>query len=384
VRQDWQQQRDDIREDWQQHRDEARDDWQDWFGDHYGRYGGWYGGYAPGYWGRWDYLWDNYPVAAALGVTWWGANALGYAFGYSDYSNPYYTESMPAYYTEPVISASIEPVPAATQPAGVTDEAVSQFDQARAAFYEGKYEEALKLTDAAIVKLPRDAVLHEFRSLVLFALHRYAESAAALHPVLAVGPGWDWKTMSSLYPSLDIYTGQLRALEDERDKDENAKAANLRFLVGYHYLTCRHEEAALRSFQRALELQPNDTVVAALVATLTPRDAQAAQTKDTPAPKAVATDKILGNWTATGPRSASYTMNLGKDGSFTWSFKQGSRKEEAKGVYAVEGNVLAMEPASGGILAAEMTEKGPDTLLFKMIGGSPKDKGLEFQREPTK
>jgi hypothetical protein len=37
--------------------------------------------------------------------------------------------------------------------------------------------------------MPRDAVLHEFRSLALFALQRYSESAAAIHAVLAVGPG---------------------------------------------------------------------------------------------------------------------------------------------------------------------------------------------------
>src|SRR5262249_21275863 len=203
-RQDWQQNRDQIREDWQSNRDQARDDWQNFFDDHYGWYGGWYGGYAPGYWGRWDYLWDNYPVAAAVGLTTWGVNRLGYGFGYSDYSNPYYEESMPAVYTEPVITMPVEPVQEVAGaadpplPPGVSAEAVAKFDQARAAFLEGKYDEALKLTDAAVAKMPRDAVLHEFRSLVLFALQRYRESAATIHAVLDVGPGWDWKTLSSL------------------------------------------------------------------------------------------------------------------------------------------------------------------------------------------
>src|SRR5262249_11847126 len=144
VRNDWQENRDQIREDWQQHRDEARDDWQDYFDDHYGGwYGGWYGGYAPGYWGRWDYMWDNYPVAAAMGLTWWGANAIGSMFGCSDYSNPYYGESMPACYTEPIIPPAAEPVadpaaaPAAAPP-GVSEETLNKFDQARALFFEGK------------------------------------------------------------------------------------------------------------------------------------------------------------------------------------------------------------------------------------------------------
>ena len=120
--------------------------------------------------------------------------------------------------------------------------------------------------------MPRDAVLHEFRSLVLFALHRYPESAAAIPAVLDVGPGWDWKTLSSLYPEVDVYTKQLRALEAARDKDP--KAADVRFLVGYHYLTIGSPEAALKAFQRASELQPKDAVAAALVATLSPREAQ--------------------------------------------------------------------------------------------------------------
>jgi hypothetical protein len=73
-------------------------------------------------------------------------------------------------------------------------------------------------------------------------------------------------------------------------------------------------------------------------------------------------------------------MSLRKDGTFTWSFARGSRKQEANGVYTLEGNVLAMEPDSGGVLLAELTAKGPENLLFRMIGGETNDPGLEFQR----
>jgi tetratricopeptide (TPR) repeat protein len=403
IRNDWQENRDEIRNDWQEHRDQARDDWQGWFDDHYGMYGGWYGGYASGYWGRWDYLWDNYPVAAAAGLTWWGANALGYAFGYSDYYNPYYTESMPAYYSEPIITVPVEPVqtvtveqgapaaaaqaapaaPAAPAPSpSVNSEAVAKFDQARAAFLENNYNEALKLTDAAVAQMPRDAVLHEFRSLVLFALGRYPESAATIHAVLDVGPGWDWKTLSGLYSSIDVYKSQLRALETASDEDP--KSAALQFLLGYHYLTCGHEENALKAFRRTAELQPQDLVAASLLATLSPRDAQPAKTPAAPTPKDVPSDSIVGNWTATGKGESKYSMSLNKDGSFSWGFTHGRRKEEVKGVHTLEGNVLAMEPDSGGVMLAELSVKGPDTLQFKMIGGKSDDPGLEFQREATK
>lgn len=376
-RQNWQDRRDDIRNDWQDHRDNAREDWQNWFGDHYPRYGGWYGGFAPGYWNRWDYMWDSYPVAAAMGLTWWGVNTLGYQFGYSDYVNPYYSEGMPVYCAAPIISAPAEVESSATvEPAATA--ASSKFDDARAAFFDGKYDDALKLTDAAIALTPNDAVLHEFRSLVLFALQRYKESAAEIHSVLDVGPGWDWKTLIGLYSHSDVYTNQLRALESAYDKEP--KSAAIRFLLGYHYLTCYHQESALKMFKQALELQPNDTVAASLVRMLSPASAPSQPTPASPAPAAVPPDSVVGKWQASGPNSSSYAMTLNKDGTFVWSFTKGTRKDEAKGVFTIDGNVLAMEPDSGGVLLAELTMNSADDLTFKMVGGAKDDAGLSFRR----
>jgi tetratricopeptide (TPR) repeat protein len=379
IHQGWQDRRDDIREEWQSHRDHARDDWQNWFDDHYWWHGGWYWGYAPAYWASWDYLWDRYAVAAAAGLTWWSANYLGYQFGCVDYYNPYYVETMVVNYTEPVVTPPVEvAVPGAGLPPGVSQDSLGKFDQARAAFRVGNYDAALKLTDETVAQMPRDAVLHEFRALVLFALKRYAESAAAIHAVLAVGPGWDWKTLSSLHANVDTYTAQLRALESACDRDP--RAADLKFLLGYHYLTCGHADAALREFRRAAELRPQDAVASALVATLSPRDTPTAQSPAGEPPKPVPTDDVSGTWTAAGTGTAKYVMCLQKDGTFSWSFSRGSRKQEVQGVYTLEGNVLGMEPDGGGVLLAELTVQAPDTLRFKMIGGATDDPGLEFRR----
>jgi hypothetical protein len=73
-------------------------------------------------------------------------------------------------------------------------------------------------------------------------------------------------------------------------------------------------------------------------------------------------------------------MSLRKDGTFTWTFKKGARTSDAKGVYTLEGNVLAMEPDTGGVLLAELAVKGPDGLHFKMVGGAKDDPGLDFRR----
>jgi hypothetical protein len=62
--------------------------------------------------------------------------------------------------------------------------------------------------------MPKDAATHEFRSLTQFALGKYQEAAATIYAVLAVGPGWDWTTLSSMYPDIDTYTAQLRKLEE--------------------------------------------------------------------------------------------------------------------------------------------------------------------------
>src|SRR5262249_27518601 len=144
-------------------------------------------------------------------------------------------------------------------------------------------------------------------------------------------------------------------------------------------------ETALRDFRRVLELQPKDAVTSALVASLSQRDAKPSKPPpDAPAPKVVKTEDVTGAWTAAGGGTSKYAMNLGQDGTFTWSFTKGKRKEEVKGVYSVEGNVLAMEPDGGGVLLAELTTKAPDNLLFKMIGGKTDDPGLDFRRESSK
>jgi tetratricopeptide (TPR) repeat protein len=380
VRNDWQDHRNDIRNDWQDYRNEVRDDWQDWRDDRFPWHSGWYWGYAAGYWNRWDYLWDEHPVAAAVGLTWWGANTLGYGFGYEDYYNPYYEDTGSYSYAEPIVTPVYVPVegqPAAA-PVEPSQESLDKFTQAQAAFSQGNYDDALRLVDEAAVQWPKDAVLHEFRSLVLFALKRYSESAAAIHAVLAVGPGWDWKTLSSLYGNVDAYTSQLRALEAYCKA--NPKAADTRFLLGYHYLTMGHSDAALTEFRMASELQPKDEVSASLVRSLSPRDTESQATSEAAPPTAVPAADVAGSWEATGKDSSKYSMTLTKEGTFLWSFTKGTRKEEVKGVYSVEGNVLAMEPETGGVLLAEMTLKSPGNLAFKMVGADQSDPGLEFQR----
>src|SRR5262249_7325057 len=136
-----------------------------------------------------------------------------YDYGYLPYTNPYVSYSSTtivpgAYdYSQPLLSASALPSQS------VADDAETLFSTARASFKEGNFALALQQADAAVAKNPNDASLHEFRALSLFALGRYDEAASALYAVLSVGPGWDWPTLIGLYPNVNVYTSQLRALE---------------------------------------------------------------------------------------------------------------------------------------------------------------------------
>src|SRR5262249_59550829 len=123
----------------------------------------------------------------------------------------------------------------------------------------------------------------------------------------------------------------------------------LLFLLGHHYLTMGYPDTALLDFNRALELRPDDAVTASLVATLSPRDAGTAKAPPGAAPKSVPPEGLVGNCTASGARTAKHSLSLQKDGTFTWAYSRGTRKQEVKGVYTVEGNVLAMEPDGGGV-----------------------------------
>jgi len=384
-------QRQDARGDRQQgrqdYRNNAREDWQNWAGDHGGWYGGaWGGGWYPGA------MFANYPVAAALGVTAWGINRLSYAFGMGGYSNPYYDEGgggggydysepvaqyLPEQYAQP---AAGEQQAAAALPPGVTAEGMALFDQSRAAFSQGDYKQALDLCNQTLKTMPNDAVVHEFRSLVLFALKNYKEAAAAAYAVLSAGPGWNWTTLSGLYGNVADYTPQLRALEAY--VKANPKSSDAHFLLGYHYLTAGHASAANGQFREVDKLTPNDRVVAQLVQITTPPD-QAGQTP-TPQPpvdddKLIKAEQLVGTWSAAGSGGTTFLMTLDKDSAFSWKYTSGKKSQEVKGVFAVEQNILALQVEDGTVMLAEISLAG-NQLKFKVIGGGASDPGLTFTK----
>jgi tetratricopeptide (TPR) repeat protein len=363
-------------------------------------WGGWYNGYGPAWGnGRWDYLWDNYPVAMAFGATMWGINAINYAFGVGSYYNPYYDSGSGGYasYSEPIVGdpAYTETAPAdaastdattadasASDASAAADPLTQTFDDARVAFRGEKFDEAMKLVDQALQQAPKDAAINEFRSLCLFALGRYRESAATIHAVLAAGPGWDWTTMISLYGNSGTYTTQLRALEDA--VKASPKSADLQFLLAYHYITAGHKDDAVALLKSVVQLEPKDELSADLVKMYEPPAAGAsapasptAENADSVKEPAYPLEKLEGSWTAKS-KDGEFALTLNKDDSFTWKFTRDGKDQSIGGAFVVRGNNLVMQPDSGGVMLSEITLKDDKTLEFSPIGEGNK---LSFKKQ---
>jgi tetratricopeptide (TPR) repeat protein len=339
-----------------------------------------------------------------------------YDWGYSTYSNPYYVPSSTVVVEQPVVYDYSQPInPTAPQPAqSVTDQAVSQFDQARDAFKNGDYTSALSLVDQALVQLPNDPALHEFRALVLFALQRYDEASVALYAVLSIGPGWDWPTLVGLYPDVETYTAQLRALESYIA--QHSQSAPARFVLAYHYLTEGHADAAAAQLERVTQLQPNDKLSAQILASLrqasqpavagatgasptalTPTTLATAPPLTAPAATAppVTTSaapsgregQLTGEWTAhpAQAQDSTITMTFTEGNHFVWKVTQQGKTQQFQGDRTFGNGILTLAQSGEQAqaqppLVGRVTWQDENHFNFKLIPGEPGDPGLSFAK----
>jgi hypothetical protein len=363
-------------------------------------YNGWYHGCWGGHWG------NHWYVPLAYGAAAWGVNALlpawGYGYGYS-YSNPYYVASsdvaQPVYdYSQPIVintydtpaeeaTAGSEQPPAqpAVQDSPEQVAGYGLFDQAHAAFLQGDYRSALALDEQAIQKSPRDPVLHEFGAVCLFALGDYNRAAAVLNAFLAVAPGMDWTTMISLYPNVDAYTQQLRALEAHCKQKPDDTAAQ--FVLAYQYLVAGHDDAAAVVLKRVVAKQPGDLVAQQMLEALSPQPAEQAVAAQAPAPAAAdaqpaeapATD-LVGRWRAERGGDV-FDLTIDENGQFTWkAVPKGKAPVTIGGKVVATSDVLVLDSKDQGSMVGRVTSGGPDQFQFVSTGGPPNDKGLEFKR----
>jgi tetratricopeptide (TPR) repeat protein len=370
-------------------------------------YGGWYNGCWSGNYGYGGGWWAPF----ALGAASWGLAStignwgLGYgttALGYGGYVNPYYSaipaavaSATPYDYSQPVVIsnyvtddgdltnsvdsqggvATAEAAPAATA-------ADQVFDEALARFKAGDYAAAVSGCDKAIGMSPKDSVIHEVRALALFALGRYPEAAATLNAVLAVAPGMDWTTLSSLYGSVDGYTAQLRKLEDFCSTNPDSAAGH--FVLAYHYLVGGHADRAREALEVVVAKQPGDAVAKRLLEALTPPGETPPPVEGTGGPAAPAagpeTD-LVGAWKATAGGDA-VLLSITEDSRFTWkAMPSGKPAVELAGTISTARDAISLESEQAGTMAGKVASKGPDAFDFTLAGAPAGAKPLAFTRQ---
>jgi tetratricopeptide (TPR) repeat protein len=323
------------------------------------------------------------------GLAGWGMGSALWNLGLAMYANPYFIAAAPVAgvaapmydYSQPIDTTA--PLPSAE----TADPAMQAFDDARAAFRAGDYPRALTLTDQALGALPNDATLHEFRALTLFAQGRYDQAAGVLYAVLSVGPGWDWATMVGLYPSVDVYTRQLRALESYAG--QNPTAAAPRFVLAYHYLTTGETETAASMLRQVVRLQPSDQLSAAMLGQLSGSTPATAE-DTTPAPPAAPSlpgtppagpQEITGTWAANPDANRAITLTLRDDSTFTWAFAdKGQVRQTMAGDSSYGNGMLTLVQPGGATLVGQVALQSDGRLRFRLVGGSPSDPGLDFRR----
>jgi len=364
-----------------------------------------------GYWhGRNNNWWNSggafWGGLAMGGIAGWGLGSAINTWGYRPYVNPYavvasqpviiqqpvivqqeavppqVVEIAPAYdYAQPLQAAAVAPEADPDATATADDPALRTFDEAREAFKAGDYTGALQKTDETLKAMPNDAAVHEFRALCLFALKQYEQAAGVLYAVLSAGPGWDWTTLIGLYPNVDVYTAQIRALEAYRTAHPDSSAA--RFVLAYHYLTQGFTDEAVREFKEVARLQPDDALSKQIVASLTgegqpPADADAVAAPADAGPE----HSLVGTWKASPDPSTSIELTIQADGGFAWNVTQNGRTQPITGASTYGEGVLTLARAGveDDAMVGRVVWKDESHFVFQALGGGAGDPGLTFSK----
>jgi tetratricopeptide (TPR) repeat protein len=336
----------------------------------------------PWYHGSWHWNWVNYQGV----VPWYVYSSLAFRYGYWNFYNPFWVAPV----VQPVVYLNYSQPVAAPPPqwdAGsgnpgtappvrsINQQALAWLEQAQKAFRQRQYTDAQRQVEAALALAPQEAVLHEFRALVLFARGQFADAAAALYAVLAVHPGWNWTTMSGFYADLNDYQRQFQALAAARDA--NPSAANLQFLYAYHCLTAGKADQAKEALAAAHKSLPDDPIISQLLLAL--GAAPAAPAPPTPAAAKVDLD-LKGLWKADRSGGRAVYLKLDDQSRFEWESLGGPAKDAFAGNFAVDDTTLTLDRTDGGALVGQVVPQSPTSFVFRLIGAPPQDKGLLFER----
>lgn len=315
-----------------------------------------------------------------MGLGWglpaWLVGPMVYDWGYSPFVNPYLADR-PAGVAQPAPYAS--PIPALSAPptATLVDEALRDFAAAREAFRRDDYAEALRQVDAALVLMPGDPSIQEFRGLTLMAMRRYREAAEVLHSVVAVVPGWDWLTMTRLYRDADTFTRQLRDLE--AFTVANPRSAAGHFLLAYLYLTTGYADDAAAQLDEVVALSPSDSLAGRLVGALRARK------RDASAPggqRGGGSGNLAGRWIARPRPDTTITLEVQANGRLVWKIVTPRQTREFDGFAAYTDGILALSQDPDNAMDARVVWTDPRHFRLRLLEAQDDDPGLAFERSP--
>ena len=375
-----------------------------------------YGGYGyPSYYSGYG-VYDYFPTWGVSNYSSWGLGSMANNWLYSGYTNPYYSTVVAAQpaqttvvydYSQPINVVADAPDPAA---ASSTEQV---FSAARDAFKAGDYQRALDLTDQVLKDTPNVPAVHEFRALCLFALKRFDESAAVDYAVLSAGPGMNWTTLVGLYPDVDTYTNQLRALE--ASVRSNPNAASTEFLLGYHYLVQGHQDEcgepvregheaparrpalglvrqgpeegrraargrsrtgerrrgrAARGCGPGDEPRPGTACDPAAQPTVAAAEQPQQQEPEAPPPPPAS---LVGTWKAQPSPDLTISLTLQADGQFAWEVDTKGQKQTLTGQAGFKDNTLALLQEEGPPLVGKIAEEGGNKFTFSPPSGAQRE-----------
>ncbi len=317
--------------------------------------------------------------------------------GYSSYYNPYYAEpmiaqTMPYDYSQPVVvnnylSSTTDTDVPGSQPqfqesTPLQSQALSSFDEGLAKFKGAQYIPALSEFNASLKELPGDAVVHEVRSLALFAIGDYKAAAAGLNSLLSSAPGMDWTTMSGLYGNPEDYTNQLRKLE--QFCNANPADASAHFVLAYHYLVTGSKDAAINALKVVVSNQPKDVtakrMLDALAPTTEPVVAPPANSRTAVVDGEAPQTDLVGRWMAQSGDTR-IELSIAEDSQFTWkALAKDQAPVELAGQLAAGSDGISLETTEQGAIGGTVTSKGPDNWTFAISGAPASDPGLDFTR----
>lgn len=102
---------------------------------------------------------------------------------------------------------------------------------------------------------------------------------------------------------------------------------------------------------------------------------------DVPPTGAIARDNLWGTWVAAGPQGSTFEFTLSRDGTFVWTFAHARLTRTIRGVYALDGTTLALEPQTGGVMLGEISNATGESFTVHMAGRGTPGQGLTFRRK---